>query len=99
MHELHGGTGTGLDARRARQTPLLILEQRAGDVFLPPGQDARESPSILDALSGARCEERYHRVRRVAEQRDAARTPAIDRIAVIHAGDEGRPALDRKSVV
>jgi hypothetical protein len=30
---------------------------------------------------------------RVTEQRHAAGTPAVDRVAVIHAGDEGRRHL------
>ncbi len=67
VHELHDGTRTGLDARRARQTTPLVLEERAGNVVLSSRQHTRKSPGILDALSGARRQERHHRMRRVAE--------------------------------
>jgi hypothetical protein len=53
MHELDDGTGTGLDARRARQTPSLVLKERARDIVLSSSQDARQRPGILDMLCPA----------------------------------------------
>jgi len=93
VHQLDGGARAGLDPRGAGQTAMLVFEQRAGDVVLPPRQHAGEGPGVLDALAGARGQERHHRMRGVAEQRDPAGGPAVDRVAVIHAGDEGALAL------
>src|SRR5260370_18526797 len=51
MHELDDGAGAGLDARRARQAPPLVLEKRAGDVVLSSRQPTPKSPSLPHALS------------------------------------------------
>jgi hypothetical protein len=41
----------GTDARGARQAAALVLQQRAGNVVLPPRQHGREGPGVLNALA------------------------------------------------
>ena len=63
----------GSDLALPEEFSVRFLENTATElnVVLPPRQHARERPGVLDALAGAGREKRHHRMRGVAEQRDA----------------------------
>ena len=89
MHQLDRGPRARLHTCGSRTAALLVFLQRRGNIVLRPCHHAGQRPGILDALAGALGEERHHRVGGVSDQGDPARGPAIDRIAIIHSGDEG----------
>src|ERR1043166_7536209 len=78
-----------LDVAGARPPEALVaLEGAAHRVGGTASEAAGEHRGVLERLCGALCEERQHRMRRIAEQRDPAAPPLRERIAVVH-----RPAL------
>jgi hypothetical protein len=80
-HQLHLAGARAADRLVALQR---LRCSRCGGVLQAGG----EHECILDRLRRALREERQHRVRRIAEQRDAPLGPAVERVAVVQ-----RPAL------
>ena len=90
VHQLDHGAGAGLNPGGARAAALFVLLERGFQiVFAVVLQHGRQHPGVLDALAGALGQERHHRVGGVAHQRYPAVGPAVDRVAVEHAGEEG----------
>ena len=63
----------------------FVVQHRGRHIAAVHGEGARERGGVLEGLRGALAERRKHRVRRVAEQTDAALHPGFERVTVVEA--------------
>ena len=87
------------DLGRRRVADAVVLGERLG-AEAARGEPVGEADGVEDRLAGAVRAARIHRMRRVAEQRDAAEAPARQRILVDHRiGEHGLGRADQRGDV
>src|SRR5262245_9367710 len=90
---LTDGAGEQLHPRSARKALRAIVLQRGRTIVRMLRQHVRQTHRVLHRLTGALREILQHRMRGIAEQRDAAIDPALAWVAVAQHPELPVPAM------
>src|SRR3954470_6669268 len=98
---IEGEFGAELEAGGAVMPHAFVVQQRRRHIAAVEGEGARERGGVFKGLRGALAKRRKHRVRRVAEQTDAALHPGVERVTIVKTplGGTNDRARQREQVV